>query len=69
MNPENDFPNCQAFLVLVPVAAHRKLKELLREPRESLGHLAPSPNNRAIIINMTPFGLQGVRNGSRGVLY
>ncbi len=33
-------------------ATHRKLKELLREPRESLGHLAPSPTNKAITINI-----------------
>ena len=28
--------------------SQRKLKELLREPRESFRHLAPSPTKRAI---------------------
>ncbi len=36
----------------VHVTTHRKIKELLREPREPKGHLAPSPTNRAIINNM-----------------
>ena len=31
---------------------HTEIKKLLREPRESLGHLAPSPINRAIITNV-----------------
>ena len=33
------------------------------EPRESFGHLAPSPTNRAIVINMNVY-----RNGSHSEL-